>query len=401
MNTVIKDTLRNIQLVETNRRFSIEGKDSKVYDYTDAILAATSFLPNSTTIRERVKLLLDDYDLLYDKNLSIIELMEKFAIKSNGSISTIMRLSHFDLLKRRIVADTQFLDESATIPQRWYHIKYKIYSKPKCISCESNVEWRNGYSKHCSNFCWHKSDAGREILSKLSTGNIRSEETRRKGALSNTGKHRTDEQKKSMSVKMKGNTNFLKNGSPWNKGLPTEMQPMYNKPGRVLRGKDNPMFGKTPSPNCGFGIKGYFNNKWFRSSLELFWLLYWHSEGHTVVGCENKEYRVQYTLNDKIRHYTPDFMVNGIIYEIKPVSRINEEIVLVKFNALKNKFSNSMIITELEIKEFLRDMDMNYIENLIRIGILRMSDKELKRLPNAILGVKTLLRRSERYETNI
>ena len=77
MNTVIKDTLRNIQLVETNRRFSIEGKDSKVYDYTDAILAATSFLPNSTTIRERVKLLLDDYDLLYDKNLSIIELMEK------------------------------------------------------------------------------------------------------------------------------------------------------------------------------------------------------------------------------------------------------------------------------------------------------------------------------------
>ena len=104
-----------------------------------------------------------------------------------------------------------------------------------------------------------------------------SEAHRAKISKSNSGKHHTEETK----LKISQNKNGLMGGF------------------RIGGGK---------------GKKGYFQGVWCDSSWELAFLIYHLDEGNSITRV--REPRV-YTFNGKQKKYYPDFLVNGVTYEIK------------------------------------------------------------------------------------
>lgn len=66
-----------------------------------------------------------------------------------------------------------------------------------------------------------------------------------------------------------------------------------------------------------------FNNILFDSSWELYFYIYYKDLGHTIV---REPYSIEYTLSSgKIRHYFPDFEIDGELYEIKGDQFFNEK----------------------------------------------------------------------------
>lgn len=102
-------------------------------------------------------------------------------------------------------------------------------------------------------------------------------------------------------------------------------------------GENNPMFGKSPSKSSGIGVKGWVfingNKVFFRSSLELKVFLYLESAGIIFIPAVH---RVSYEHLGVKKTYLPDIVIGNTVYEIKPSSMLNTELVILKFDALKN-----------------------------------------------------------------
>jgi hypothetical protein len=96
---------------------------------------------------------------------------------------------------------------------------------------------------------------------------------------------------------------------------------------------------------------GYYNNFYFRSSWELFFIKYCQDNGIEIISAESKEYRVRYVDNEKQRYYYPDYYLPryDMIVEIKPKSRLDDSIIKLKADAAKCVYKNYKIITEDEL----------------------------------------------------
>lgn len=66
--------------------------------------------------------------------------------------------------------------------------------------------------------------------------------------------------------------------------------------------------------NAGRGKRGYYKGLYCMSSWELAWVVYQLEHGLNVEQCKDK---FKYTMNGEIHHYTPDFIIDGVYYEIK------------------------------------------------------------------------------------
>lgn len=110
----------------------------------------------------------------------------------------------------------------------------------------------------------------------------------------------------------------------------------------------NPMFGVSPSVKCGRGIKGWVDGIFFFSSYELRFILECIAKGKNIKALTyTNDYRVQYYLDGRRRTYTPDFLVDDKIIEIKPHRFKTFPKNLLKFEAAKEIFGESFqIITE-------------------------------------------------------
>jgi hypothetical protein len=64
----------------------------------------------------------------------------------------------------------------------------------------------------------------------------------------------------------------------------------------------------------GIGKKGWYKGIWCDSSWELAYLLYQEERG---VSVQRNQERFSYQLEGKDHYYTPDFIVNGSLVEIK------------------------------------------------------------------------------------
>lgn len=388
----IKNKLLEIKSKESNRIFGIPNKNSESFLYTDIILALTNYLDDCVTIRERINFILTDYYELFDESLSIIYLMEKFVLKSNNAICNRIHTNYFIKLKTKIINDTSYLCNDATLSQRWYHIKNNTTIIPDCIICGKQIQWNNKYSLRCSQSCWNKSDENINRLS-LNKPPEWTDERKEKHKLARTGLTWDNTQKKKHSIRMRGNKNFLKNGRPWNYKLPPHMQPAYGQTRVGLKGILSPSYGKSPSKYAGFGIRGYFNNIWFRSSLELFFLIYCFNKNLVVSSAEGKLYRVDYEIGGLKKTYCPDFVVNGIIYEVKPYYKINDIIIQTKFNKLVDKFKNCILFTEYNMQPLIISLDMSIIDKFIDNKLLSIADKEYIRLKSAIYESQRSIKR--------
>lgn len=98
-------------------------------------------------------------------------------------------------------------------------------------------------------------------------------------------------------------------------------------------GKNNPMFGKPSPSGSGNGWSGYYNNYYFRSLLELSFIINM-AERFNFELKSAEVIRIKYSINGRDRNYIPDFIVNDkYLIEVKPKKLVNSPIVTLKKDA--------------------------------------------------------------------
>lgn len=269
----------------------------------------------------------------------------KSIIRSDGNINSplVERFRRLDLYQR-IVDVTSFLPVTAPFSQRWWHIKNDLFEYRKCYCGSPITTWRRKYCRFCSNICACKSDEAKERTRRMFTGIKHTEEQNRAKSVRCIGKKFSEETKNKFRLKKIGALNPRYGKIPWNKGLFGPLNPSFGKkrPGAMMKkGKDNFMYGKSPSFKTGAGIYGKFNGVHFRSSLELFYLMYWYENKIRVESAEQELYRITY-CNNGLHTYTPDFFLEdkNTLVEIKPEKMQEDDITLKKFETLKASFDS-------------------------------------------------------------
>lgn len=144
-------------------------------------------------------------------------------------------------------------------------------------------------------------------------------------------------------------------------------------------GSKNPMYGK-PSPNgSGNGWSGWYNNWFFRSLLELSYMIniIERFNLHWQTG-EQQKYKIKYIdYKHQERNYFPDFIINEkYIIECKPKKLFNSTNVVAKQQAgIKYAKEHNMIYKIRSIKK----LTIKEITELRKKGLIKFTDRyELK-----------------------
>jgi len=139
-------------------------------------------------------------------------------------------------------------------------------------------------------------------------------------------------------------------------------------------GSNNPMYGKPTPSKAGNGISGWYRNQlYFRSLLELAFILKCEANGKKLQSAERKEYRFPYILEGVQRTYTPDFVdEDGFLYEIKPSSLAKSKLVQTKLQAA----TGVRLVTEDELQRPTKPELIKMIES----EIVKIDDSKLWRL---------------------
>lgn len=122
---------------------------------------------------------------------------------------------------------------------------------------------------------------------------------------------------------------------------------------------------------------GWYNGLYFRSSLELSFLV--QNSNKLFTTCEKNKYKIIYEKDDKQKSYYPDFTDGVFIYEIKPST-------LLKFKDNDVKINRGIEIYGDKFK-VITEKECPYIEKikifeLIECGIIKVSKKSLEKLKN-------------------
>lgn len=109
-------------------------------------------------------------------------------------------------------------------------------------------------------------------------------------------------------------------------------------------------------------LNGWYNGLYFRSSLELSFLV--NNSDKIFSSCEIKKYVIRYSTNGKIKSYYPDYTDGEFIYEIKPTNLLTFGFNGIKIEAAKEKFGDTYkVITEQECYYIPKDTIKKLIEN--------------------------------------
>ena len=95
------------------------------------------------------------------------------------------------------------------------------------------------------------------------------------------------------------------------------------------------MYGKPAPLDCGTGWKGWYKGRFFRSLLELsFMVNYLDKNNLQYSSGEQPWYRIKYVDSSGVkRSYSADFVVGNQLIEIKPSKRINDPVNILKKGA--------------------------------------------------------------------
>lgn len=148
-----------------------------------------------------------------------------------------------------------------------------------------------------------------------------------------------------------------------------------NKISIASSGENNSMYGKPSPPGSGNGWSGWYNNWYFRSLLELsFMINVIERFNFTWLGAEKEKYKIHYIdWNNKKRTYHPDFVLNEkYLIEIKPKYLWNSETVKRKCEAakifcddrnLKFKITSCIkLLTHNEIEQLIKENKVKFIK---------------------------------------
>jgi len=274
----------------------------------------------------------------------------------------------------------------------------------KCIICNSKTTFRNigvGYLKHCSMNCrdkninikrdfWTGKKQSKKTINERikNTDQTKKESNRKKTMLEKYGveipsripevriklsvsqKNRkfprdNDWQKKIIESKRKNDT--LKHSSLTKKKISEQLINHYK----------NNLNRNVPKSNKNH-LSGWYNNIFFRSSLELSFLI--NNSDKVFESCENKNFAVEYNVNEKKKIYYPDYTDGNLIFEIKPFSLINHNNNQIKTKFAKEKYGDKFIlVTEIESPYVSKDLINNFISKGMIVLANNNSEKIFKR----------------------
>jgi hypothetical protein len=186
--------------------------------------------------------------------------------------------------------------------------------------------------------------------------------------------YKTDEFKQKISKINKGENNPMFGKSVYDVwvekyGLEVANKKLIDykeKQSLLSRGEKNPMFGKPAPKNSGNGICGWYKGWFFRSLLELSYMIFvierfnlsWESG-------ESEKYKIKYEADGVNKNYFPDFVINEkYVIECKP-----KKLWKIKINEVKFKFAkdfcdkNNLIFKIKDITKLKKAELLNLISN--------------------------------------
>lgn len=157
-------------------------------------------------------------------------------------------------------------------------------------------------------------------------------------------------------------------------------------------GKLNPSFGKSSPANSGKSYKGWYKNIFFRSTLELAFLLKYEAENNCLPHTgDNEKYRLIYKgLTGKDRTYVPDFicLINNIVYELKCATFVSYPENVAKAKVAETKYHDMgllyQIITEQNVDNFNCDSFLSKLKHLYETNVITLTDKSVIKLNNRL-----------------
>jgi len=253
-----------------------------------------------------------------------------------------------------------------------------IYNKDLCRSCKQKHQYKNGLrdrqKEHAANYA---SNIQKDKTYKEMYGAERAACIKQKlsDASSNDNprwslKHRTQEEINKAKKVLGEFSSKRTKGKTFNEIYGKEKADKIKaKLSTTMTGENNHMYGKPAPKGSGGGIDGWYKDFYFRSILELSFLLHAHKKDLVVVNAETNNFKVTYKVDKCIKNYFPDFYLpeSNTVIEVKPSSRIDEPINLLKFNSAKKKFENFKILTEKDFtkiskKELKKLVDNNIVK---------------------------------------
>ncbi len=195
---------------------------------------------------------------------------------------------------------------------------------------------------------------------------------------------KTKEFSKAVIIGMDGNFNRKPVYDCWvdryGKEKADELQlELSRKKSIAWRGKNNPMYGKPSPPGSGNGWSGWYNGIFFRSIMELSYMVYLDNNDIIYTIAETTEYRVKYIdVNGIDKYYFPDFVLkdSSNIIEVKPKRLTNTLLNKLKFKAAKLKYVDKFkIITEDDIPKLCDDEIKELYNNKVIVFTDRYEQK--------------------------
>lgn len=206
------------------------------------------------------------------------------------------------------------------------------------------------------------------------------------------GKEKADKIKKKQSDKHKGelNANFGGKYAKWGLQNSTDRKGISNieyygeERGKAInekikngakRGKDNHQYGKEAPIRSGNGISGYYKNFYFRSLLELSYMLLLENKKIRYEKMENNKL-VNYFYNGSARTYSIDFYLPDLdqYIEVKAKNFLNSEQNKYKFEAARNQYGDKFVVLT---EDHITRINKNFLIQLINNNLVKLDNKKL------------------------
>lgn len=144
---------------------------------------------------------------------------------------------------------------------------------------------------------------------------------------------------------------------------------------KPMFGKDNYQFGKPAHKLSGKGQKGYYRGRFFRSLLELSYIVnVLEKEEIEYYNGELKKYKFKYIFEGSERNYFCDFVTNNekTFIEIKPKSLCRTLQNIAKFTAAEKWCTENgceyIVVTEEDFKQLTKEeLDILKGDNIIEL----------------------------------
>lgn len=286
---------------------------------------------------------------------------------------SIHRKTLFKLIKNNNIIDERktrkcnFCDEIILHKDVKNRIRCENQNK-KCNKCMSKIKKEKYMGKGGPFFGKHHTDENKKYFSEIHKGKHYSVETEFKKGHKN-GKEKSNYEywvlKYGNDIADEKNKDFKKKLSYLNSGI------------------NNPMYGK-PSPiGSGNGWSGWYNGWYFRSLLELSYMLFVIERFNLKwENGEKKKNKIPYTINGKNKNYFPDFIINNkYVIECKPKKLQNTNI-----NIIKEKFAKTHCLNKNLIFKYV-DCYKIKPEELIKLyqdGKIKFVEKYENKIKNII-----------------